>query len=171
MSLTRTGSVPKSSPARTMSRPPSFQNCHDGVDLAMAAKVSGSVCAAQPVTMTFAFGFWRRSLRMSCFALRTASTSQRRCSRSPHSRYLRPRPARAWPRSARSRTAVGKDRRAHSASRNSAVSTPSKTCAVLPAIQTPSSRQPTHSVPPSRSISRPPCQNPPRRSHGRCAGR
>jgi hypothetical protein len=40
---------------------------------AMSRKVSGSVCAAQPVTMSFAFGFARRSLRISCRALRTAS--------------------------------------------------------------------------------------------------
>ena len=39
----------------------------------MAAKVSGSVCAAQPVTITGAPGFSRASLRISCRALRTAS--------------------------------------------------------------------------------------------------
>ena len=39
----------------------------------MAVKVSGSVCAAQPVTINRAFGFSRRSLRISCRALRTAS--------------------------------------------------------------------------------------------------
>jgi hypothetical protein len=39
----------------------------------MAAKVSGSVCAAQPVTMTGAPGFSRARRRISCLALRTAS--------------------------------------------------------------------------------------------------
>ena len=39
----------------------------------MAAKVSGSVCAAQPVTMTGAPGFSRDSRRISWRALRTAS--------------------------------------------------------------------------------------------------
>ena len=39
----------------------------------MAAKRSGSICAAQPVTMICAAGFSRRSLRMVCVAWRTAS--------------------------------------------------------------------------------------------------
>ena len=39
----------------------------------MAAKRSGSICAAQPVTMMRAAGFSRRSLRMVCVAWRTAS--------------------------------------------------------------------------------------------------
>mmetsp|Transcript_28683 Transcript_28683/g.54158 ORF Transcript_28683/g.54158 Transcript_28683/m.54158 type:complete len:204 (+) Transcript_28683:916-1527(+) len=47
---------------------------------------------------------------------------------------------------------IGKDRRRHRLSRNAWVRTPSKTCAVGPAIQMPSSRQSIKSVPPSRSI-------------------
>jgi hypothetical protein len=39
----------------------------------MAAKVSGSVCAAQPVTISLAPGLSRRRRRISCRALRTAS--------------------------------------------------------------------------------------------------
>ena len=39
----------------------------------MAAKLSGSVCAAQPVTISRACGFSRRNRRISCRALRTAS--------------------------------------------------------------------------------------------------
>ena len=39
----------------------------------IAAKLSGSICAAQPVTMTRASGFSRRRRRISCRALRTAS--------------------------------------------------------------------------------------------------
>jgi hypothetical protein len=39
----------------------------------IAAKVSGSVCAAQPVTMIVAPGCSRDSRRISCLAFRTAS--------------------------------------------------------------------------------------------------
>ena len=39
----------------------------------MAAKVSGSVWAAQPVTMIGAPGFSRERRRISCLAFRTAS--------------------------------------------------------------------------------------------------
>ena len=39
----------------------------------MSAKRSGSICAAQPVTMMRAAGFSRRSLRIVCAAWRTAS--------------------------------------------------------------------------------------------------
>jgi hypothetical protein len=39
----------------------------------MAAKVSGSVWAAQPVTISAAPGFSRARRRISCLALRTAS--------------------------------------------------------------------------------------------------
>src|SRR6202167_1950145 len=39
----------------------------------IAAKVCGSVCAAQPVTMIFACGRARRTARMVCRAWRTAS--------------------------------------------------------------------------------------------------
>ncbi|EAQ12493.1 hypothetical protein RB2654_14445 [Rhodobacterales bacterium HTCC2654] len=40
---------------------------------AIPANVSGSVWAAQPVTISFASGFSRRNRRISCRALRTAS--------------------------------------------------------------------------------------------------
>ncbi len=39
----------------------------------IAAKVSGSVCAAHPVTISVASGCSRRRRRISCLALRTAS--------------------------------------------------------------------------------------------------
>ena len=39
----------------------------------MAAKVSGSIWAAQPVTMSRAPGVSRRALRIACRAWRTAS--------------------------------------------------------------------------------------------------
>jgi hypothetical protein len=76
MSSTCTGSV---SPVKSGARPAQVSGrIFSALPItrstsSIAAKRSGSVCAAQPVTTIFRPGCARRRRRISCFALRTAS--------------------------------------------------------------------------------------------------